>query len=461
MGIAPGAFITSNIELVTPIAEGAMGSVWVAYHHRLQTRVAVKFVSDKLGEDTPEALARFEREASTASQIKSSHVVQTFDSGVTVDGEPFMVMELLEGESLGNRLRRGQLLSLGEGATILAQIARALMKAHALGIVHRDIKPDNIFLCHDQEGLFCKILDFGIAKQTRLPSMGGLTTEGKMVGTPEYLSPEQVLDGAQVDYRADLWGLTVTLYTSLTGRLPFSGRTLGQLCLALASCRHQPPSAHNPQIPSAVDDWFQRALSRQPGDRFDNARDMAVQFAAALPAGDKGVVDLGGATFLGLADSADGELSLATAAATMPGRRLSRIGGPVFAIALTALGIAGFVVMSTPTTGAAIAHSSLSDTSDAAAAAARGQTDTPDATAPASEGGDPQDTNEPPIDLDEPDDATPSPTAPPAPLPAAPPAPPKPADPPPQVEVVEPPPPPPPPPPAPASNRRGESELGF
>ncbi|MEQ9322883.1 MAG: serine/threonine-protein kinase, partial [Polyangiaceae bacterium] len=300
----PGARITSNIELVSPIAEGAMGSVWVAYHHRLVTQVAVKFVSDKLGDDTEEALARFEREAATASQIKSPHVVQTFDSGVTDDGVPFMVMELLEGESLGDRLRRGSLLSLPEAAALLSQVARALSKAHRLGIVHRDIKPDNLYLVRDHEGLFCKILDFGIAKQTRLPSMGGLTTEGKMVGTPEYLSPEQVLDGGRVDYRADLWGLSIVMYASLTGHLPFSGQTLGQLCLALASCRHQPPSQLQPMLPRALDGWFLRALNRDPTQRFDTAKEMALSFASLIPDDDKEVmgIDLGAGTFLSFSD---------------------------------------------------------------------------------------------------------------------------------------------------------------
>ena len=369
----PGARITSNIELVSPIAEGAMGSVWVAYHHRLVTQVAVKFVSDKLGDDTAEALARFEREAATAAQIKSPHVVQTFDSGVTDDGVPFMVMELLEGESLGDRLRRGSLLSLPEAAALLSQVARALTKAHHLGIVHRDIKPDNLYLVRDHEGLFCKILDFGIAKQTRLPSMGGLTTEGKMVGTPEYLSPEQVLDGGKVDYRADLWGLAIVMYASLTGHLPFSGQTLGQLCLALASCRHRPPSNLQPMLPRALDGWFLRALNRNPTQRFDSAKEMALSFASLIPDDDKAVmgIDLGEGTFLSFSDKYlalpdslvsdpglldNTERQFGSSAATIPPgprRSLSPIIGAAAAVMLTALAVAGFIVMSSPTSGVA------------------------------------------------------------------------------------------------------------
>jgi eukaryotic-like serine/threonine-protein kinase len=460
----PGAWITSNIELVSPIAEGAMGAVWVAYHHRLTTQVAVKFVSDKLGDDTEEALARFEREAATAAQIKSPHVVQTFDSGLTDDGVPFMVMELLEGESLGDRLRRNSLLNLPEAAALLAQVARALTKAHALGIVHRDIKPDNLYLVRDQEGLFCKILDFGIAKQTRLPAMGGLTTEGKMVGTPEYLSPEQVLEGGRVDYRTDLWGLAVVIYVALTGHLPFSGRTLGQLCLALASCKHLPPSQLAGDLPRALDGWFLRALNRDSSQRFDNAKDLAISFAALIPDDDKAAmgIDVGGHTFLSISapmlaiGAENTERQFGSSAASIPpppnGRRsLSPALGAVAAIGLTALAVAGFIVMSTPSSGvAATATPTLGAAGEEAAEAVE---------LPAPENV---------IDLDDQDaeddgGGTPTPRSkvgskyqPPATKTAAKPAT-KSAPPPP----AEPPPPAAPPPANKPEDRRGEKELGF
>ncbi|MBM4376882.1 MAG: protein kinase [Deltaproteobacteria bacterium] len=278
----PGAWINESIELVAPIAEGAMGKVWVAYHHRLRTRVAVKFVHEKAaGEDSGEALRRFEQEAALASQIKSPHVVQTYDSGATSDGEPYIVMELLEGRSLGDRLRNEGPLGWSDAAVVVAQVARALTKAHELGIVHRDIKPDNIFLCRSDEGLFCKVLDFGIAKQTRLPAMGGLTTDGKIVGTPEFMSPELVLEDRSVDYRADLWALAVVLYVSVTGQLPYQGKTLGQLCLNLVNKRPPAPSLLRSDLPPGADTWFLRALNRDAKQRFGSARDMALTFAEA------------------------------------------------------------------------------------------------------------------------------------------------------------------------------------
>jgi serine/threonine protein kinase len=273
-----GVWITDSIELTEPIAEGAMGRVWVGYHHRLQTHVAVKFVSDKLGEETAEAMARFEREASVVSQIKSPHVVQTFDSGRTREGVPYIVMEFLHGQSLGERLRRVGRIDLEEATTVLVHCARGLTAAHSLGIVHRDIKPDNIFMCRPEEGLLCKVLDFGIAKQTLLPAMGGLTTDGKLVGTPEYMSPEQVLEDRAVDYRADLWSLAVVMYQALTGHLPFAGATLGQLCLNLVGKTPAKPTHYRPDLPRRVDAWFARALNRDAQMRFSSAKQMAESF---------------------------------------------------------------------------------------------------------------------------------------------------------------------------------------
>jgi serine/threonine protein kinase len=298
--VAPtaGAWVTDSIELVAPIAEGAMGKVWVAYHHRLKTRVAVKFVHDKVtGDDVAEARARFEQEAAMAAQIKSPHVVQTYDSGITSDGAPYIVMELLEGQSLGDRLRGAGPLGWSEAAVVIAQVARALTKAHELGIVHRDIKPDNIFVCRNDEGPVCKVLDFGVAKQTRLPAMGGLTTDGKIVGTPEFMCPEMVLEDRPVDYHSDLWALGVVMYVSITGQLPYSGKTLGQLCLNLVNRRPTSPSLLRMDLPPGADEWFARALHRDAAQRFGSARDMAVSFAGVM--GNAGTVtDLNSPTLL-------------------------------------------------------------------------------------------------------------------------------------------------------------------
>jgi serine/threonine protein kinase len=209
--------VTPNVRLVRPIGEGAMGEVWVADHLTLKTQVAVKFISEEMDLSDPEVLGRFKREASTAAQIKSPYVVQTFDQGVTPHGTPYIVMELLDGESLGDRLDRTGWLSLRQTAQVLAHTAKALNAAHKLGIIHRDIKPDNLFLVPTDDRLMVKGLDFGIAKEAHLPKMGGLTSPGVLVGTPEFMSPEQILTPGEVTFRADLWALAVVAYLCVTG----------------------------------------------------------------------------------------------------------------------------------------------------------------------------------------------------------------------------------------------------
>ena len=275
--------VTTNVQLTKPLGQGAMGCVWVADHLTLRTQVAVKFISNELASDNHEILARFEQEASVAAQIKSPHVVQTFDQGVMTDGTPYIVMELLDGETMGERLERTGRLSLRQTGQVVGQVARVLRKAHELGIVHRDIKPDNIFLTTMEEGVFCKLLDFGIAKQTQLPKMGGLTNPGVMIGTPEFMSPEQVLSAKDVDYRADMWALAVTAYYALTGHLPFTADVLGALCVALLNAEFVPASELRPELPAEFDAWFAKALHKNPAERFDNAREMALAFVQHVP----------------------------------------------------------------------------------------------------------------------------------------------------------------------------------
>ena len=345
----PGQRVTDNIELIAPIAVGAMGKVWVAYHHRLQVQVAVKFVLDSLGDETEEAMARFDAEASMASQINSPHVVSTYDSGISLAGEPYIVMELLQGQDLQQRLTTGGPLSWSEATQVIAQVARALTKAHAIGIVHRDIKPGNIFLSHDVDGIFCKILDFGIAKQTRLPAMGGFTTDGKMVGTPEYMSPELVFDGCEVDYRADLWALAVCMYRAISGMLPYRGSTLGKLCINLVSTTPALVSSIRPDLPAGADGWFVKALARDPADRFASARDMALAFGQA---GSVHNDDLASPTLLGV--SRDAALAAVQVPPPLPAAapasifRPTTVAAAVVLLALVAGGTAAAVVANQP-----------------------------------------------------------------------------------------------------------------
>ena len=280
MDVGAGTLVTENVRLKRPLGQGAMGTVWVADHLTLKTEVAVKLIAPELGRDKADILARFVQEASLAAKIKSPHVVQVFDQGVMGGDTPYIVMELLDGESLQDRLNRQRRLPIREVARIVTHVARALSKAHELDVVHRDIKPDNIFLTPADDGPFCKVLDFGIAKQTQLPGLGGITNPGAMVGTPEYMSPEQVLSAKDVDARADLWGLAVTAYHGLTGELPFTAEALGTLCVKLLDGRFKAPSEIWPDLSADIDRWMAKALAREPADRFASAKQLAATFAA-------------------------------------------------------------------------------------------------------------------------------------------------------------------------------------
>jgi serine/threonine-protein kinase len=273
MTLEAGSRVTPNVELVRPLGEGGMGKVWVAHHHGLDAEVAVKFVSADF--ESASAASRFKREAALSAKIKSPHVVKTFDYGVTEDGLPYIVMELLDGESLGDRLQRLGRLVPRDVALVVSQTAQVLEEAHELGVVHRDVKPDNIFLIEAGYELFVKLLDFGIAKQTTMLDVASVTDTGAIVGTPEYMAPEQLLSPKSADWRADMWALGVLAYRALIGVVPFSGETLPSLSMAICNADFKLPSEVVDGLPMGVDDWFIRALQPKAGDRFDGVGEMA------------------------------------------------------------------------------------------------------------------------------------------------------------------------------------------
>ncbi len=273
--------VTATVRLVRPLGRGGMGAVWVAEHTALKTEVVVKFMSETLTTD-PVSLARFSKEASAAAAVKSPHVVQMLDHGFTQEGTPFIVMELLDGEDLKEKLAREHTVPLPELAHILSQACKALGRAHASGIIHRDIKPENIFLCRtDDAEPFVKLLDFGIAKSGN-PSDFHMTQTGVAVGTPYYMSPEQAVGAPPVDPRTDLWSLGVVAFEALTGTRPFDGATLGALTIAICNERPPLPSSVNPRLPKSIDEWMARACAREGKDRFPTARAMSDAFAAAI-----------------------------------------------------------------------------------------------------------------------------------------------------------------------------------
>ncbi|MGZ5967341.1 MAG: serine/threonine-protein kinase [Polyangiales bacterium] len=274
MSFVPGAYITPTIRLLEPLGHGGMGSVWVAEHVALNTKVVVKFMSENLAQNA-DALARFKREAAAASAVKSPHVVQMFDYGLAPNGSPYLVMELLEGEDLRHRLDRVHSMAPGEIVAIISQVCKALTRAHERGVVHRDIKPENIFLSDAGGGeIFVKVLDFGIAK-TFDPSSLGATKTGSVLGTPYYMSPEQVLGSKSIDHRTDLWSVGVVVFQALAGARPFDAETIGGISIAI--CHGDLPrlSTVRSGLPAEMDEWFSRACARDPNLRFQTARELA------------------------------------------------------------------------------------------------------------------------------------------------------------------------------------------
>jgi serine/threonine-protein kinase len=278
-----------NLELTRPIKGGAMGSVWVAHHETLRTDVAVKFVERELMDNDPSAVERFKHEASASARIKSPHVVQVFDHDFTDDGAPYIVMELLEGETLEERLRRSP-LSLAEATIMVTHVSKALGRAHRVGVVHRDIKPANIFMCTHDEEVYFKVFDFGIAKQQELPELDGLTNPGLIIGTPEFMSPELFSNRKNVDQYADLWALAVVAFYALTGELPFAAETLGELCTNLLVKDVPKITSLRPELPETLDAWFEKALAKEAGDRFADARELGKSFLSAVIGDDNSLV---------------------------------------------------------------------------------------------------------------------------------------------------------------------------
>lgn len=269
--------LANRYRLDEHAAEGGMGSVWAATDLQLERRVAVKLMSAAFAEQA-DARARFLREAQAAAKIQSPHVVSTLDYGV--DGStPYIVMEWLDGESLGARLKRELRLSTSATGVILRQVARGLRSAHELGVVHRDLKPDNLFLQRDHDEEIVKILDFGVAKARG--QAGDQTRTGVILGSLRYMSPEQARANRDTDHRSDLWSLGVIAYRCLTGELPFSGASDGDLLVNICTEAPLPASAHLPEL-APLDAFFIQCLAKDPAMRFGSAAELAAAYFAAL-----------------------------------------------------------------------------------------------------------------------------------------------------------------------------------
>jgi serine/threonine protein kinase len=268
---AEGAIVAKRFRLEAMIGEGGMGSVWAATNTNTLRRVALKVLKGERVDD-PRIRKRFLREGRAASAVRHPNVVEILDVLELDDGSPAMVMELLEGEALGRKLRRELRLSLSETASVLLPVISAVGTAHALGIVHRDLKPDNIFLTRMPDGtVTVKVLDFGIAKFSVVELQGeqteGLTGTGAIVGTPHYMSPEQVFAEEVVDYRSDIWSLGIILYECVSGVRPTRGDNFGQTMKLIATGRFPRLADIVPDLPRDVIDIVGRMLSAEKEDR--------------------------------------------------------------------------------------------------------------------------------------------------------------------------------------------------
>jgi serine/threonine-protein kinase len=271
-------------RLLRQIGEGGMGTVWMAEHSMLGRRAAIKILHDQFS-GKRSIVSRFFNEARAATAISDPGIIQIFDFGIHSDGSAYIVMELLDGETLDQRLRRQGTLLVSEALRIGRQAASAVGAAHARGIIHRDLKPDNIFIVRDSEvagGERAKVLDFGIAKLTE--DLGGpqKTSESVVMGTPTYMSPEQCRGASRVDARSDVYSLGCVLYTAVTGYPPFRAKGSGEMMMQHMIEAAPAPSTLAKDLPAEIDGLIMRCLRKEPAERFASGAELAAAIDALL-----------------------------------------------------------------------------------------------------------------------------------------------------------------------------------
>lgn len=273
-----GRVIDGKYRLTRPLGEGGMGMVWVATHTALGREFAVKLLRPEFARD-PQALIRFQQEAVAVGKVGSPHLTALTDFGTTADGEPYIVMELLEGRTLEEAMRAEKPMAVPRIADICCQILTALAAVHERGIVHRDLKPANVFLTRlGEREDFVKLLDFGVAKVLGGDRISHFTRTGVLLGTPTYMSPEQVQGSRGVDHRCDLWAVGVILFRALTGRRPHDAASRGERLAAIATQDVPPLRRFRPDLGEDLEAVLARALTRDLGRRYATA----LEFRAAL-----------------------------------------------------------------------------------------------------------------------------------------------------------------------------------
>ncbi len=273
--------IIERWKILRKIGEGGMGRVFEAEHTEIGRRVAIKILHPVYSR-TPEVVARFRMEARAASRIGHPNIIEITDSGTTIDGSFYFVMEMLEGIDLAERLKKEQRLPVEDVLTVATQVAQALGAAHQINIVHRDLKPENIFLINrDGNPNFVKVLDFGIAKSLEEEKIRKLTTPGMAMGTPEYMAPEQA-SGKGSDARSDIYSLGAILYEMLTGRAPIHGENMMDILIRKATEDPVDVALLRPDVPPAVAQLVMRTLSRNPEGRPQSMGELAAELNSHL-----------------------------------------------------------------------------------------------------------------------------------------------------------------------------------
>jgi len=281
-----GDILAGKYRIDRVLGVGGMGMVVSALHLQLHEQVAIKFLLP-VALANPEAVARFAREARAAVKIKSEHIARVADVGALEGGAPYMVMELLRGSDLSVALHEGGPLPPWLAALYVLQACEALAEAHALGMVHRDLKPANLFFTSRADGSPCvKVLDFGISKLRSLGNSGtnlAVTRTQAIMGSPLYMSPEQMANPRDVDARSDIWAVGTVLYELVTGRVPFEAESVPQLCTLILHHDPVPPRALRPDLPTGFQDIILRCLRKDRAQRYANVAQLAADLAAYAP----------------------------------------------------------------------------------------------------------------------------------------------------------------------------------
>jgi serine/threonine-protein kinase len=282
-GIREGDILAGKYRVERLLGVGGMGAVVAAQHIQLEDRVAIKFLLPEVRE-RGDAVMRFLREARAAVKIKSPHVARVTDVGTFDNGLPYMVMEYLEGSDLDRWLTEQGPLPIAQACELVLQACEAIAEAHALGIVHRDLKPANLFVVRRPDGSqSVKVLDFGISKMPQSTTGVGLTRTAVVMGSPMYMSPEQIESTRDVDARSDIWALGVILYELVTGAVPFDGSQFAELAMQIITQPPKPLRDRCAHAPPGFEQVVLKCLEKQAANRFQSVAELAAQLAPFAP----------------------------------------------------------------------------------------------------------------------------------------------------------------------------------